>query len=332
MKTKHLFFTLVMVFFFSATNATIRTVSNYVNSPGQYFDFASAHAAANPGDTIYLHGSPYNYGSISISKQLVIIGTGHNPQKQAPLRSFLDYIYFYTGSSGTKIIGLDIYMTNTENQSINNVEIRLCKFGYRIFLDEYYCNNWIIDGNVFSYTNDNINGSYGQSGHRIRNNIFNGQLVNLSNANGYHYIENNIFLGTIDAFYNVSPAYANNNVFYRSNPGGGANGITYSNNISYQCSNNTFPNGTNQTNVDPQFTNFPNAGANFSYSYDFKINVASPAHFAGTDATDLGVYGGVGDFEQNGIPRIPYIASFNISNPTVAPGGTLNVTFKSKIR
>lgn len=233
-----------------------------------------------------MHGSPYNYGAFSISKSVTVIGTGHNPQKQAPLRTFVDYVYFYTGSSGAKVIGVEVYQFNTENQSLNNIEIRLCKITYRILVDEYYCSNWIIDGNVFVHTNDNINGGYGQGGHRIRNNIFNGQITNYAGANSYHYIENNIFLGTIDAFYNINPAYANNNVFYRSSPAGGANAITYSNNISYQCSNNAFPNGTNQTNVNPQLTNFPNAGAYFAYNYDFKIAAVSPARAAGTDGTD----------------------------------------------
>jgi len=333
MKTKSFFFTITLLLSLTLAHATIRTVSNNNNSPGQFTDFATAHAASSNGDTIYVSGSPYNYGTFSISKQVIVIGTGHNPQKQAPLKSFVDYIYFYTGSTGAKIIGLTVYYANTQNNDLDNIEFRNCKITYQIWIQHANCSNWIIDGNVFEYTAICLRGGCNEDGMRIRNNIINGQINEFGNCqSNYHYIENNVFLSTGDAFYNCYMFYVNNNVFYRSNPIGGIVSATYSNNISYQCSNNNFPNGTNQTNVNPQFTNFPNAGAYFAYNYDFRIAAVSPAHAAGTDGTDLGVYGGVGDFDINGIPRIPYIASYNISNPTISPGGTLNVTFKSKIR
>ncbi|MBK8660143.1 MAG: hypothetical protein IPN22_15060 [Bacteroidetes bacterium] len=315
-------------------NATIRTLSNNTNSPGQFTNFAAAQTASTAGDTIYIHGSPYNYGSFTLTKQLTVIGIGHNPQKQAPLKSFVDYIYFATGSNGSKVIGMEIYEVHTNAANINNIEFRSCKITYRMLLDDAGSSNWIVDGCVFTNTGDNFYGASSQSGHRLRNNVFNGQLTGMYSGNGYHYIENNIFLRNGDAFYYVNPAYVNNNIFYRANPSGTGNGITYSNNISYQCSNNNFPNGTNLTNQDPQFVSFTGGGAgtNFSYSHNYNLQATSPAKNYGTDSKDLGVYGGVGDYNQNGIPRIPYISEFNISNPTVSPGGTLNIDFKSKVR
>lgn len=315
-------------------NATIRTLSNNNNSPGQFTTFAAAHTAAVAGDTIYVHGSPYNYGSFTLSKQLTIIGIGHNPQKQAPLKSFVDYIYFATGSNGSRVIGMEIYEVHTNAAAINNIEIRLCKITYRLLLDDASSSNWIVDGCVFSYPGMNFHGSSSQSGHRLRNNVFNGYIYNMNGSNGYHYIENNIFLYNGNAFDYVNPAYVNNNIFYRSSPTGTGTSLTFSNNISYQCSNNSFANGTNITNQDPQFVSFTGGGpgAYFSYTHDYNLQVTSPAKNYGTDSKDLGVYGGIGDYNQNGIPRIPYIASFNISNPTVAPGGTLNVDFKAKVR
>ncbi len=324
----------IALFAAANANATIRTLSNNTNSPGQFTTFAAAHTASAAGDTIYVHGSPYNYGTFSLTKQLTVIGIGHNPQKQAPLKSFVDYIYFGTGSNGSRIIGMEVYEIHTSTTNINSVEIRLCKILYRILLDDAGSSNWLVDGCVFTYTNENIYGASSQSGHRIRNSIFNGQLYSMNGSNGYHYIENNIFLRNGVAFDYVNPAYANNNIFYRSSPIGTGNGITFSNNISYQCSNNNFPNGTNLTNQDPKFVNFTGGGAgtNFSYSHDYSLQATSPAKNYGTDSKDLGVYGGVGDYNQNGIPRIPYISEFNISNPTVSPGGTLNIDFKSKVR
>lgn len=332
MRTTFLLF--IALFVAVNANATIRTLSNNTNSPGQYTTFAAAQTAAVAGDTIYVHGSPYNYGTFSVTKQLTIIGTGHNPQKQAPMRSFADYINFGVGSGNSRVIGMEVYEINTTTNNIHNIEIRLCKITYRILMDDASSSNWIVDGCVFTNTTDNIYGGGSQSGHRIRNNVFNGQLYGMNGSNGYHYIENNVFLRNGNAFDYVNPAYVNNNIFYRANPSGTGNGITYSNNISYQCSNNNFPNGTNLTNQDPQFVSFTGGGpgTNFSYLHDYSLQATSPAKNYGTDSKDLGVYGGVGDYNQNGIPRIPYIASFNISNPTVSPGGTLNIDFKSKVR
>ncbi len=335
MKTKSVLFALTLLFAFTTAHATIRTVSNNNNSPGQYTDFASAHTASSNGDTIYVSGSPYNYNTFAVSKRLTIIGTGHNPQKQAPLRSFLDYAYFYTGSKGSKLIGFEVYQVNPINDDVDSIEIRNCKILQVLYIDNYYCDNWIVDGNVFVSTAQNIIGFYNMYGHRFRNNIFNGYMCCFSNSGaGYHYVENNIFLRNGNAFDDCFVFYVNNNVFYRANPYNGTGGTyVYSNNISYlPQASGTFPNGTNQTNVNPQFVNFPGAGANFDYAYNFNITNGSPADNGGTDGTDMGVYGGPGDYDQNGIPRIPYIASYNIANPTISPGGTLNVTFKSKIR
>jgi hypothetical protein len=334
MKKLHLsLLSLALVFGFDAM-AVIRTLSNNTNSPGQFTTFAAAHTASATGDTIYVHGSPYNYGSFTLSKQLTIIGIGHNPQKQAPLKSFVDYIYFGTGSGGSKVIGMEIYEVHTSTSNINNVEIRLCKITYRILLDDASSSNWIVESCVFTSAGMNFHGSSSQSGHRIRNSVFNGYIYNMNGSNGYHYIENNVFLYNGSAFDYVNPAYVNNNIFYRSNPSGTGNGITYSNNISYQCANNNFPNGTNLTNQDPQFVNFTSGGPGvyFSYAHDYRLQATSPAKNYGTDSKDLGVFGGIGDYNQNGIPRIPYISEFTISNPTVSPGGTLNIDFKSKVR
>ena len=52
----------------SNANATIHTVSNNVNSPGQYTDLQAAITAAVNNDTIYIHRSDVDYGSITINK------------------------------------------------------------------------------------------------------------------------------------------------------------------------------------------------------------------------------------------------------------------------
>ncbi len=124
-----------------------------------------------------------------------------------------------------------------------------------------------------------------------------------------------------------------NNIFYRASPSGcsGCNN-NFDHNVSYQCSNNNFPNGTNYTNVDPGFVNFPNAGAYFNYSYDFHIQNTSAVKNGGNDGTDPGVYGGTVTFNQNGIPAIPYVKTLTITGSNTVPAnGTLNISVKGKV-
>ena len=54
----------------------VLTVSNNTNSPGQYTDLQAACDAAVSNDTLYVHASEKDYGSIYIRKRLVLIGEG----------------------------------------------------------------------------------------------------------------------------------------------------------------------------------------------------------------------------------------------------------------
>ncbi len=55
---------------------TIRTVDNKYPSAGQFSDLQAAHDAANSGDTLYVYSSQIPYNAISISKKLILIGSG----------------------------------------------------------------------------------------------------------------------------------------------------------------------------------------------------------------------------------------------------------------
>lgn len=326
---------LSLALFSSSAFATIRTVNN--NGGGaQYTSLSAAVTAATTGDTLLVQGSSVNYGSVTLNKALTIIGTGHNPQKQGPLKSFMDYIYFATGSSSSRIIGMTVYMIETNNP-VDNIEIKRCQINYRLFIDNA-ANNWVIEGNYFAFTGECLYGDYytAYSNMTVRNNVFNGAIREfyMYYGGGYFYVNNNLFLRNGSAFINCRNFYANNNIFYRSSPAnGGSISITFSNNLSYQCAANTFPNGTNQTNVDPLFTSFPAAGADFSYSHNYTLQSGSTAKNAGTDGKDIGLTGGNGIWDYNGQPDIPIIRAFNItSGTTIAPNGTLNINFKSAIK
>jgi len=77
MKTVFLNLFMATAFFASAT---IITVDNNVNSPADYADLQAAHDAVAEGDTIYVAGSQTTYGILYVTKKLVLIGNGFNPE------------------------------------------------------------------------------------------------------------------------------------------------------------------------------------------------------------------------------------------------------------
>jgi len=116
--------------------------------------------------------------------------------------------------------------------------------------------------------------------------------------------------------------------------GTGVDNNIFSNNLSYQTSNDTLPYGTNTgsgnfINQNPLFTNV--SATNFSYSFDFSLAAASPGKNAGTDGKDLGIYGGSKPMvDMTGSPAIPQMKSVTILNPMIPVGDSLHVIIKAK--
>ena len=337
MKKLYLLFTLVVTGSLQTT-ATIRTLSNYPFSPGQFTTFAAAHTACNNNDTIYVHGSTVTYGVISITKPgIVVIGTGHNPVKQGPLVSAFTNITI--SAISCQLIGLafDNLTANSNLLTVKRCKILQPAAGPFGIMSGGTSQNWTIEGNVFSGINSNLILNLNSSNTTVSNNIFNGQVAiqggNSSTLSTF-IIANNIFIGVSASVFNVGNAVINNNIFYRASPQGATLGCVMNNNISFSCSNNGFsaPGVSNLVNVNPLFTSFPLAGALFDYSHNYKLAAGSPGLNNGSDGTDRGVFGGFGaKFSMTGEPAIAEITGFVItSSPVIAPGGTLNINVTSK--
>ena len=104
MKTLTILFLFVLVL---PSYGRILTVSNMPDSPGQYTSMNDVIGAviSGAGDTIYVHGSPINYGTVFLSRDnIVVIGTGHNPDKQFPYVTTFTEI-FVTGNN-IQLIGI----------------------------------------------------------------------------------------------------------------------------------------------------------------------------------------------------------------------------------
>lgn len=325
---------------FLLSHATVRTVSNNPNSPGQYTNLQTAINASSSGDTIYVHGSTTNYGSLSIKKKLSLFGTGHKPNKANNLVSQLGDIQLDTangvsGASGTSIIGFSLNSVNGYfgTGGTKNILISRNYFisgGTKIYVTG---NNWRIENNIISQSSININS---KNTIFILNNIFDNASILSSNQPNV-LISNNIFFGNAPAtsLNAVSNALLTNNIFYGSSANGtSVDNNIFSNNISYQTANDTLPYGTstgsgNFVNQNPLFTNV--TANNFNYSFDFSLMAISPGKNAGTDGKDIGIYGGSKPFvDMTGSPAIPQMKSVTLLNPMIPLGDSLHVIIKAK--
>lgn len=331
-------FTLFLAGIVSLTcSAKVITVSNHTNSPGQYTNLQTAIDSASAGDSIYVHGSNTSYGNVKIKKLLYLFGTGHNPNKANTLVSEigniqLDSTVNVTGASGSKIIGFKLnritgYAASGGTKNILVSRNYFITTGSKISVTG---SGWIIQNNIILASYVDLNSS---SNVIIRNNVFSGSYITSSDKSSV-LISNNVFIGNSYALSIVSNAIIANNIFKGATPKGpNINGNVFSNNLTYQTSYDTIPFGTNtgSGNMVAQNPLFVNVPANaFSYSYDFSLQAASPGKNAGTDGTDVGIFGGVMPFtDMTGSPAIPQVKSVSILNPVIPVGDSLKVVIKA---
>ena len=339
------------------------TVDNTPGSAAQYSTLTAAVAAASSGDTLLVYGSSYTYATFAIDKKLVIIGSaGVDPEVSNENRPTIAYITFSTGSSGSVVSGFNIGYLYIYNVTVNDVGIYNNYFTSATTGVQWYsaiASNWVIEGNVFlangqnsfidNYSNtstlNNILvknnyfemglyyyyiGTYNNSAFTYRNNVF------IMRTNNYSYLlcyscnsvlyENNIFWFTVSTYTDVTGQSCincvfNSNIIYNS--GGGT--MTAINSIGNGVSGNN-----NIMNSDPQFLNFVQDNG-YTIAENYKINDASPGNNAGTDGTDIGLFGGSYNWENRKYPKaFPHQEVLNVINGSVPQGTPVNINLKAR--
>jgi len=320
--------------------AKIWRVNNNLGINADFTTLQAAHDGAAAGDTLYLESSPTNYGGLSSSKRLVIIGTGYLLEQNQGLQAFtlpsrISTMTLNTGSDGTIIEGLS-FNTNAINIFAKDIIIKRNNF----LGDDGKNDNYFGSINLYSSANIYITQNFGikvynptaATGILISNNYIgyglaygegtNGQCINLDPGT-VAIIKNNIFRnGTVKSFNsNIS-----NNIMYNGFMEGTGNLI--SNNIA-----NGIQFGTddgNKANVD-MTTVFYQAG---SFDASWQLKAASPAIGAGFGSTsqspiDCGMYGGSFPYVLSGIPAIPSIYFFS-NQPVGSNSDPIHVQIKVK--
>jgi methionine-rich copper-binding protein CopC len=329
--------------------------NNDTRPPEHYSSLLDAVNAASAGDTIYIIGSPYSYGLNwwdHVTKPLVIFGTGYNPQKDNTQISRISQISFDGDGSGSVARGLVVDFLSDWLGFGDNIEISDCM----IFQGIDANNNWLIYHNIFqppSWGSGTMApGVNPDKFCTIRNNIFNNWLgygnLNYGTLADYdqdgNIVENNLFIGRPPgygtyAFGAFRYASIVNNIFYGVAPdapnGQDANLNDFARNLTYQTDHDSIPANNTQSDINfiSQNPDFVDSIALWQNQLDFTLNyhlkTSSPGHNAGTDGTDLGIYGGDDAFRDFiGFPPIPQITLMNIVDSNIA--GTspviLNIT------
>jgi hypothetical protein len=274
-------FTFQLAFMLLATmtvKATQWTVSNDPNVPAQYSNLQTAVDNAAAGDTLLISGTDTDYGTVDITFQLSLIGSGavfsSSSVKETTKISIINLkettanssasnskiigiqstqINFYSGFSGSTIHTGGIYGVLIEKCKV--VEINFKTYGqydgywgtYQFTNRDDTIRNCIISGHI------NLNsGVYGSSQRKyknilILNNIFiesNGYSSDITASGGNNhldsvYVRNNLFIqNTNSVFSGVPYMVIENNIFYGAEPSTNNSIVTFNNNLCYNTSAN----------------------------------------------------------------------------------------------
>ena len=360
MKKVYLFFAFCVQMVVSV-NATVRTVSNDPNKPAQYTSPIVALDASTAGDTLYVYGSPNDYGDLIINKSITIIGAGFNTRKDV----------FYK----TKFRFIDLSAGTVSNVTVNGLVFT--RFGIPPALVNYagiIIRNSIITGNVGStngipidcgsvFTNWTIEncflGSINTSGNTSCNPIApvtNGFLIkntiigNMGGNTNYNHIYVNCQIGSEQAgvhFSNQLNCVFNNCIFYKMNfVQSSANSNNQFNNcITYLTASpsqnfdlSSWSGGASGSannciiNQNPLWIHGVPDGTFFGQSNPAARNVwnpvlqnGSPAINAGTDGTDIGLTGNIMPYNYLAEPKIPVVRRFQLANAVVPSTGTVTI-------
>ncbi|MBK6483304.1 MAG: hypothetical protein IPG01_09245 [Chitinophagaceae bacterium] len=300
-----------------------------------YTDFVTAVNAAQSGDTVYVPGFSYSNTAVSINKEIHIIGVGHDPD--STLATSFTYlngsINFTAGSDystieGVRINGGIFFGSYTgENAPVNSITIRRC---YMITCDfmQYYDQNYQYHPNESQYIlfENNIISGFVNGGYSHNNGFYNNIILgamfyfsdnnifrnNIFYSQGSCYywtsscamsaitncmFENNIFLSAQQIPYGITGGLFNNNIFVQGMPTGAI--------------------GSNNLINQPQFEIFTMYSNSLDvYSEDYHLNALSVGNSAGTDGTDIGIYGGAFPWKEGSVPANPHIQTKNLGYST----------------
>jgi hypothetical protein len=317
---KSLYF-LGAIFILAITKSNAQVIAVQQGSRNLFFyNLDSALTNAQNGDTIYIPGGSFPL-SVAINKRLYIIGVGHDPDSTtATFRTVVNgQIILQNGASGGLLMG--IVCPNGASprsvQTLSNYTISRCNLGGVAF-DSLATDITIRESILFGFClNAWCGGTASISGSPLRLTLLNSILYNKISAQNA-IIKNNIFLyDCCTAFCSsvgVDNSIIENNIIKCSNYLGTNN--VYRNNINLGVNGLSSYGNQGSDNViggvplDSIFVYYINNGE--IYNSNFHLRKGSPYVKAGTDGTEVGIYGSTFPWKEGSVPENPHISSKNI--------------------
>lgn len=338
------------------TQAKVWRINNIagVNADFAQISTAVGNASVVAGDTLHVEASPTSYNSFTLSKQLVIIGSGYlldsslaSPNKgNAGLQaqtygSKVSDITFPTAANGSVLMGLDlatangyVYLNGVSGASSNNLLFTKCRLGRVIIqyanpLSNITFRKCLIAGNGNGFDLNAANSP--ASNITVENCIFYNSPINTTAFTTGCVFRNNTIEHTSGYAVNVVNAYFANNIV--SNPNNANITLTSS-----TVKNNIFngspvlPSGAiaNQVNVSLS-TVCTMTGSNDAR---YQLAAGSPAIAAGVTINsytpDMGAFGGPDPYKISGIPAIPTVYQYSV--PPTIPLNTPSMTISLSTR
>ena len=327
---KSIFLSLAFFLLVNYAQATIRRCNNNPNVIGTYTTAQAAHDAANPGDTIHLEPSTNSdYGDLTISKQITLIGTGDylndHPGNQVNFYpvGYCSSILILEGSDSSVI---NAKVTGTITIRSNNITISNTTCGGGISFGS--TSNGPLNGiaiaksDIAAITEESGGGANNAV---IRNNrIFN---IHLGNASTVILSYNTIlmYFGGSSLFNSIVA----NNIFIHSNnyqlyaiPS-----FTYCNLFNNIAEGEWLPNSNgNLNNVDPSIVfSSIQYGSSYGGWYFFADNCQLSSSYPNQN---LGMFAGPDPYRLALIPPVPSI--YELTVPSSNTGNILNITVSTK--
>lgn len=330
------------LFFILIQNASAKIwrVNNNLGVQADFTDVPSAVAAASDGDTIMVEASAKQYYAPTLTKRLVIIGTGYfftdatpNPKTQANtnITTLNGTLTFNPGSAGSVIEGFTMGAIFLNDSDItierNNIKNDYCYIAYAA--NSISNNDTIRQNMIYGLYSGSTTGK--ASNLLVYNNIFFGPPIqfanNANNISGY-FINNDFLWG----YYNSCTNFTfQNNIFHNPDFGDYLSSNAFFNNIT---DNTGLPTGNgNQLSVslDDVFVGYSD-GTGYSSDGRYKLKDGSPAINAGSlngQTVDCGAFGGPAPYVLSGMPSIPSI--YVLTVPSSVPSGAtnMNITISS---
>lgn len=329
-----LFFS-ICLFWIKATNgqATFAVIQGATSA--FYSNIDSALINASPGATIYLPSGIFTISGevANLTQELHLVGVGYNPDSTVAtgITRITNDLSFFGGSDNSSVIGIDIGSIYIDI-NVQNIFINRCQIASVTLTGGASSNNKIVLSEcIVLNTVTTTTGFAANSTMNATNTIFQSQVNNMSDSQ----FVNCIFLYSSATMYVLATelnSIFNNCIFLTSTQY--INGCVGCNN---EFTNNLFVNAEPLFNGDLDLNNIKGVltsnifvdqlSNTYNYKHDYHLKPSCPGINAGTDGTDVGIFGSITPFKVGGLPVNPHISLKQIGTVT-DQNGNLPVNIK----